>query len=213
MRITKQINYYPEDLVPYSVVRSHLRYGFGDQEALIKSYVHSACDYMSTLTNRVFASTTPNLHEDTSGDLTVSDTALSSTVTIYLNRDEAQSKVHQLFGIYGDFTLGQLDYRDTNGDWITHTSPDAKVRLLGYPIELDFREMDEFADEREDGQDVYRIQLTGGDNVASLPAQFKQALLMLVAHYDTQREAEYTGGLTSEIKEGVQRLISSVKVY
>jgi len=34
-----------------------------------------------------------------------------------------------------------------------------------------------------------------------------------VGHYDSQREAEYIGGLTSEVKEGVHRLMSTVKLY
>jgi hypothetical protein len=36
---------------------------------------------------------------------------------------------------------------------------------------------------------------------------------MLVAHYDAHREAEYVGGITTEIKEGVQRLLGSVRRY
>ena len=55
--------------------------------------------------------------------------------------------------------------------------------------------------------------LEGGDNVKDLPRQYRQAMLLLVGHYDSQREAEYVGGLTTEIKEGVQRLLATVKVY
>ena len=60
MKINIQHNYYPEDMVPYSVVRDHLRYDYGDAEELVKSYVASACDYMETLTNRVFCFLPPN---------------------------------------------------------------------------------------------------------------------------------------------------------
>jgi rod shape determining protein RodA len=63
------------------------------------------------------------------------------------------------------------------------------------------------------GLQVYRITLAGGDNVKDLPRQYRQAMLLLVGHYDSQREAEYIGGLTTEIKEGVQRLLATVKVY
>ena len=86
MKINIQHNYYPEDMVPLTVVRDHLRYDYGDAEELIKSYVASACDYMETLTNRVFSSSTPDQHETSEGVYNASPAALEGSAVIYLDR-------------------------------------------------------------------------------------------------------------------------------
>ena len=86
MKINKNSNFYPEDMVPYSIVRDHLRYDYGDAEELVKSYVASACDYMETLTNRVFSSTTPEQHETAEDTFNAAPAALNGSAVIYLTR-------------------------------------------------------------------------------------------------------------------------------
>ena len=213
MKITKEHNYYPEDMVPYSVVREHLRYDYGDAEELIKSYVASACDYMETLTNRVFSSSTPERHETAEDTYNDAPDALSATVTVYLDEVDIES-VQTLRGVTGSWTVSSKSYLNDQGTYTALDDSNAKVRNTGYPLQLDFTELEAPSDINTDQKyDLYKVELTGGDNVKDLPRQYRQAMLLLVAHYDSQREAEYVGGLTTEVKEGAQRLINTVKVY
>ena len=224
MKTNIEHNYYPEDMVPYSVVREHLRYSEGDAEELIKSYVASACDYMETLTNRVFCSSSPDLHENDLYNQVVVDPALSASVTVYL--DEADlCNVQYLRGITGTWTYDDtsLLYLHEDGQWLSMAGgatwegvsdfDKAHVITETYPIALDWTEAGLPSDLNKRGKNVFKMTLTGGDNVRELPRQFRQALLLLVGHYDMHRETEYLGGVTSELKEGVKRLISTVKVY
>ncbi len=106
------------------------------------------------------------------------------------------------------------EYLDDTGTYVDFTDVKARVRNTGYPIQIDFTGVDIPSDINADQDyDLYRVTLEGGDNVKDLPRQYRQAMLLLVGHYDSQREAEYVGGLTTEIKEGVQRLLATVKVY
>ena len=213
MKINIQHNYYPEDMVPYSVVRDHLRYDYGDAEELVKSYVASACDYMETLTNRVFCSSTPEQHETAEDTYNVSPAALNATVTVYLDKDDVNA-VQTLRNITGSWSATSIQYLDTTNTYVDYTDTKARVRNTGYPIQIDFVDAETPTDINTDQDyDLYKVVLEGGDNVKDLPRQYRQAMLLLVGHYDSQREAEYIGGLTTEIKEGVQRLLATVKVY
>ena len=84
---------------------------------------------------------------------------------------------------------------------------------------FDFKNFDESALTIEDFENkvvegwALRVTIEGGEPLTSVPRAYRQAALLLVGHYDTQREAEYTGGITSEIKEGVNRLLASVRSY
>lgn len=213
MKINKQSNYYPEDMVPYRVVREHLRYNYGDSEELMKEYIAAATDYLEVLSDRVFCSSTPEQHETGDATYDVSPTAKDGTVTVYLDKSDINS-VQALRNVTGTYAVTSIEYRDTNGDYVALVDTDARVRNTGYPIQIDFTDLEEPADIATDfDYDVYRVVLTGGDNVKDLPRQFRQAMLLLVGHYDVHRETEFIGGLTTELKEGVKRLVSTVKVY
>jgi len=206
-------NYYPEDLVPLSIVRQHLRYEEGEADDLINSYLEAAIDYMLTVTNRVFCSSSPALHEDATYSLQSGAAAKLSTVTVYMDRYEV-NEIQTLRNITGFYTIDDIDYLDTNDNYVAYTDTKAKVRNTGYPIQIDFTKAEPPTDLNEDQDyDLYKITLTGGENVKDLPKQFTQAALMLVGHYDAHREAEFFGGITTEVKEGVQRLLASVKRY
>ena len=58
-----------------------------------------------------------------------------------------------------------------------------------------------------------KIECDAGKALDSLPKQYKQAALLLVGHYYNMREAEAVGGITMELKEGVQRLMASARLY
>lgn len=206
-------NYYEEDLVPLSIVRDHLRYEQGEADELINSYLRASMDYMMTVTNRVFCSSTPASHEDSNYALVSGQPALLSTVVTYLDRYDTNS-IQTLRNITGSYTVDDIQYLDTSGAYVSYLDAKANVRNTGYPVQIDFLKAEAPEDLNEDQDyDLYKVTMTGGENVKHLPKQFTQAALMLVAHYDSQREAEYVGGITTEIKEGVQRLLASVRRY
>jgi hypothetical protein len=205
-------NYYAEDLVPLSIIRGHLRYEQGEADGLINSYLEAAMDYMLTVTNRVFCSSAPASHEDSNYNL-ASVSAKNSTVVVYLDRLEVK-EIQTLRNITGTYTVEAIDYLDTSGDYVAYVDDKARVRNTGYPIQVDFTGTEPPVDLNEDQDyDLYKITLSGGENVKDLPKQFTQAALMLIGHYDSHREAEFFGGITTEVKEGVQRLLGSVKRY
>lgn len=206
-------NYYAEDLVPLSIIRGHLRYEQGEADDLINSYLEAAMDYMLTVTNRVFCSSTPASHEDSTYALVSGQTPKKSTVTVYMDRLEI-NEIQTLRNVTGSYTVDSIDYLDESGSYVTFADSKAKVRNTGYPIQIDFTKATEPSDLNEDQDyDLYKVVLSGGENVKDLPKQFTQAALMLIGHYDSHREAEFFGGITTEVKEGVQRLLGSVKRY
>lgn len=170
-------------------------------------------DYMLTVTNRVFCSSTPASHEDENYNLVSGATPKKSTITVYLDRYEVQ-EIQTLRNITGDYTLQSIDFLNKDEEYEVVADSSARVRNTGYPIQLDLVNVEEPEDINEDQDyDLYRIVLSGGENVKDLPKQFTQAALMLIGHYDSHREAEFFGGITTEVKEGVQRLLGSVKRY
>ena len=217
MRTIKDIQYYPEDLVPYSVVRNHLRYDYGDAEDLIESYVASATDYLQQLTNYTFCSSSPAQHEDgldAEGEMLYVDVqALESTITVYLDASEI-GYANFVDGMSGSWSLDSAFYRDNTGEWLELAGTEGHyIDTDTNPLEInlvDFEEPDDFTERK---RNVLKFVFTGGSNVKDLPKQFTQAALLLVGHYDTTREAEHIGGLTTEIKEGVRRLVQSARRY
>ena len=96
-------------------------------------------------------------------------------------------------------------------DFDNHIDTDA------YPIHLDLSNGLSHDQVSSNGTDYntnfWKMTLVAGLPLASLPAQYKQAALLLIGHYYNMREAEAIGGITMELKEGVQRLMSSARLY
>ena len=84
-----------------------------------------------------------------------------------------------------------------------------------YPCYMDLREYKSAIGEdcSDHEEDFARAYITAGTDLMAVPKQYKQAALLLVGHYYNQREAENPGGITMEIKEGVHRLLQSVRRY
>ena len=84
-----------------------------------------------------------------------------------------------------------------------------------YPCYMDLREYKSAIGEdcSTHGEDFARAYITAGTDLMAVPKQYKQAALLLVGHYYNQREAENIGGITMEVKEGVHRLLQSVRHY
>ena len=97
---------------------------------------------------------------------------------------------------------------------------DNQIVTTSYPIWIDIHEGCEHK-QVSDGttggadynRDFWKLHLTAGTPFESLPKQYKQAALLLVGHYYNMREAENIGGITTELKEGVRRLIQSVRQF
>ena len=101
-------NYYAEDLVPLSIIRGHLRYEQGEADDLINSYLEAAMDYMLTVTNRVFCSSAPASHEDSTYALVSGQAAKKATVVVYLDRFE-EIEIQTLRNITGDYTVDAIE--------------------------------------------------------------------------------------------------------
>lgn len=80
-----------------------------------------------------------------------------------------------------------------------------------YPARFDLSLLCELVD--CDTDTVFRMTVSCGTDWADLPMQYTQAALLLIGHYYNMREAEAIGGITTEVKEGVHRLVSSVRQY
>lgn len=83
-----------------------------------------------------------------------------------------------------------------------------------YPIFMDISNLRELpSDASEYDEDYVEIVLDAGTPLPDLPQQYAQAALMLMGHYYNMREAENIGGITTELKEGVRRLMQSVRQF
>lgn len=97
---------------------------------------------------------------------------------------------------------------------------DNQIVTSSYPIWIDIHEGCEHK-QVSDGttggadynRDFWQLHLKAGTAFGSLPKQYRQAALLLVGHYYNMREAENIGGITTELKEGVSRLIQSVRQF
>ena len=91
------------------------------------------------------------------------------------------------------------------------------IDTLSYPIYIDIRkglDVDEVSKKGSDyNKHFWKMKLEAGTALDTLPAQYKQAALLLIGHYYNMREAEVIGGISVEIKEGVRRLMASVRKY
>ena len=83
-----------------------------------------------------------------------------------------------------------------------------------YPIYLDISKLCTLPEDASSyDEDYVEVVVGAGTPYGELPRQYGQAALLLVGHYYNMREAENIGGITSEVKEGVHRLIQSVRQY
>ena len=88
-----------------------------------------------------------------------------------------------------------------------------KVMADQYPARFDFSELCDLVEYDTDVDAPFRMEVNCGTALNALPHQYVQAGLLLVGHYYNMREAEAIGGITTEVKEGVHRLIASVRQY
>lgn len=224
MHILTTPNYDYEDLIPLSVVREHLRYEFGDAEALVKEYTANACDYIMQSTGRTFSSPDATAQvEDSQGTLGERGVAYLSTKEIHFTAAEVRSRqCFRIGNLHGNWAVTAIKFAGEAADQDeTAFSSDWGITVQQHQSSwyVDFANFDEssltiddFGDKVVEGW-AFRVTIEGGQPLTSVPRAYRQAALLLVGHYDTQREAEFTGGITTEIKEGVNRLLASVRSY
>ena len=188
MKIDITSTYTATDLLPMEIIRMHVRALDDSEDTLLGYYLEAAIDYLAQQTNRVLG---------------------SATATVVLDKDAA-SEVVSLHGL-NDVTAVTVEYLKTDN---TYAALDASeyVAHLAYPATVDLTDALP-SDLNENGDDCYRITVTCGKALTGLPKQYHQAALLLVGHYYNQREAEVIGQITSELKEGVRRLIMSARQF
>lgn len=181
----------PTELMSLDIVKEHLRVESENEDQLILQYMSAAMDYMSSVSGRTFkyASSSP-------------------TIYLYMDKNERIAQIRRA----RDLTFISARYAAEDGVYKTLPSDAFRYSKEVYPTAVEVTDPPSDLDPRS-YEGIYRFAFTGGDNVSDLPNQFKIAMLMLVGHYYANREAEYVGGITTELKEGVRRLMNTVKRF
>lgn len=188
-----------------ALIRDHVRAIDDSEDDLLKVYLSAAIDYMQELSNRVLGSAAVEVYLDKdevqNGDIIIPKCQNVTRVTVhYRKKDNTYS---------GDVTdSNDADYNEdiTGEDYI--------VLSHRYPMVVNFKDIIEKLDEpTEFNRDFLKLTFTAGTLLPDLPRQYKQAALLLVGHYYNMREAENIGGITTEVKEGVKRLMQSVRQF
>lgn len=177
-------------IVPLNLMKEHLRVSGTAEDTLITAYIDSAAEYVSSVANRSFKY------------------QYDLNVYVYLDRGEHYAKIRRV----SDLTMYQVRYKNDQGGYTLMDPADYIFDGECYPAVIEIK--NEPSDITEDTNDaVYRVWLKGGESASALPKQFRLAMMLLVSHYYTNREAEYVGGITTELKEGVKRLLNTVRKF
>jgi len=188
-----------------TLLRNHVRAIDDSEDDLLKIYLSAAIDYMQELSNRVLGVSSVAVYLDKgevqSGDIIIPKCQNVASVTVaYRKKDNTYSG-----NIIDSFS----------SDYIAEATSDKYIVLTHrYPMVVNFHDIVELLDEpSEFNRDLIKMTFTSGTLLSALPRQYKQAALLLVGHYYNMREAENIGGITTEVKEGVKRLMQSVRQF
>lgn len=186
-----------------ALLRSHVRAIDNSEDDLLKIYLDAALDYMQELSDRLLG---------------------SHTVVVNLDYDEAVHyhgvTIPKCQDISNDLAIKYRKKDNTMSTDVLASGTDAITGLdyiwqrNRYPAIINLRNLPDKLTEHSDfDEDFVELTFTAGTALASLPKQYRQAALLLVGHYYNMREAESIGGITTELKEGVSRLIQSVRQF
>jgi len=178
-------------IVSLNDMKDHLRVSGTDEDDLIKAYMDSAADYMASVSGRTFKYGSNE-----------------ANVYLYLSRDEVYGTIRKA----DNLTLYQARYKNDEDGYGIMDAADYVANTETYPSTFKIKSVPSDITTNET-EAVYRIWFKGGEAAESLPNQFRMAMMLLVSHYYTNREAEYVGGITTELKEGVKRLLGTVKMF
>lgn len=239
MKVSSTHGYYAEDVIRWPIVRAHLRYGFGENDDLIKHYTRNAIDYVASLIGVTLSSPTFPVDDESPDDPngTVARVAPAyGQKVIHFGIDELQKQGQFRLGrMGGSWSFDKLTLSRESASGILSTTvyeagiddatSETILEYLAETMKLRvYRGAHEWIFDTEDfskgdlvdspiDQWAVEIVLKGGQDARELSPRFRQAVLLLVGHYDMNREAEYTGGISTELKEGVRRLVSSMIRY
>jgi len=188
-----------------ALMRNHVRAIDDSDDDLLKVYLDAAIDYMQSLTDRLLG---------------------THSVEVLVDYDELEHPV-ELAGVNNiDGATITVKYRLADGTLstdVTDDSPstdylaDLKYIVIEdiYPAYIYFENFRDLVSDTatEYKKGYVKVSFTAGVALSSAPLQYKQAALLLVGHYYNMREAEAIGGITMELKEGVQRLMASARQY
>jgi hypothetical protein len=192
-----------------TLLRDHVRAIDDSEDDLIKLYLDAAIDYMQELSDRLLGAhdvvVTLDLAEvnDYHGIVIPKCQAINDDLQIsYRKKDNTFSN---------DVLSDQINSED-NEDYL------ADFEYIWnrdrYPALINLRNLSgEIKESSKFNEDFVKLTFTAGTALSALPRQYKQAALLLVGHYYNMREAENIGGITTELKEGVRRLIQSVRQF
>jgi hypothetical protein len=179
----------PYEFIPQSVVMKHLRLFDYTEADVIEYYMKSAIAMVESRLNMIFRSaSTPTIVKVATGNSSL--------------------KLRGLFmftEIAGAYYYANDDtYKELAGDRFIFTK-------VIHPYEISVVDTPE--DLKQNGDYTYSFQFSGGVYASQAPTQVLEAILLLVGHYYNQRESEHIGGVTTMVKEGVDRLLASAKKY
>lgn len=197
------------------LLRSHVRAIDDSEDDLLAIYLDAAIDYMQELSDRVIGASdvvvTLDLNEARRGITIPKCQNAGSTVTIKYRKDDQTWSEDVLSETIPD-PDNQPNGTLPNPDYIE----DLEYLYLydRYPVHINVSDLiGKVTDPSEFNTDFIQLTFTAGTELSALPKQYKQAALLLVGHYYNMREAENIGGITTELKEGVRRLIQSVRQF
>ena len=187
MKIKTSSTYTATDLVSLDIVRAHVRALDDSEDNLLLMYLEAAIDYLAQATNRHLGSV---------------------AASVFVSRDEA-SEVVSLSG-FNDIKTLAVAVQSSPGTYTDLTANTDYTASVEYPGTVDLTDHEPAGTVEEE---LYKFTITCGTPLADLPKQYRQAALLLVGHYYNQRETEVIGQITSELKEGVRRLIMSTRKF
>ena len=188
MKLNITSTYTATDLVPISIARAHVRALDDTEDNLLDYYLQAAIDYLGQQTNRVLG---------------------TATAVAYIDLDEVDEVVK--FHGLNDVTAITVEYLNDQGAYAALDASEY-TENLAYPCSLDLTDAYP-ADLSSDTDNLFKVTISCGAALSTLPRQYVQAALLLVGHYYNQREAEVIGQITSELKEGVRRLVMSARQF
>lgn len=196
-----------------ALLRSHVRAIDDSEDDLLKIYLDAAIDYMQELSDRLLG--THDVVVMLDFDETVHHhgvtipkcQAINDDLSIMYRKDDNTFSEDVLSA-----TVGEGEEVEVNDDYLEDL--EYIWERERYPALINLRNLPgELKDHTKFSEDFVKLTFTAGTALSALPKQYKQAALLLVGHYYNMREAENIGGITTELKEGVRRLIQSVRQF
>lgn len=177
----------PAQFIPDLIVRKHLRLYDNTESDVIDYYMKAAISMVESRLSVVFRSNeTP------------------AVVTFGTEKTNINLRGLVMFS-----DILEAKYYATDDTY--KNIPSYTFKNISYPYNITIEELP--TDLKAVGDQTFKFTMQGGVLPSQAPLQALEAVLLLVGHYYNQREAEHIGGITSMVKEGVDRLLASAKKY